>query len=76
MAARVISGVGGGVKNAGSMFHSASTATGTGAAASGFASGFASRFKPNSFVRDAVVDGGSRMVPVAASVLSVVPLAA
>lgn len=61
MAARVISGVGGGVKNAGSMFHSASTATGTGAAASGFASGFASRFKPNSFVRDAVVDGGSRM---------------
>lgn len=61
MAARVISGVGGGVKSAGSMFHSASTATGTGAAASGFASGFASRFKPNSFVRDAVVDGGSRM---------------
>ena len=49
------------MKNAGSMFHSASTATGTGAAASGFASGFASRFKPNSFVRDAVVDGGSRM---------------
>lgn len=61
MAARVISGVGGGVRNAGSMFHSTSTATGTGAAASGFASGFASRFKPNSFVRDAVVDGGSRM---------------
>lgn len=61
MAARVISGVGGGVRNAGSMFHSASTATGTGAAASGFTSGFASRFKPNSFVRDAVVDGGSRM---------------
>ena len=61
MVARVISGVGGGVRNAGSMFHSTSTATGTGAAASGFASGFASRFKPNSFVRDAVVDGGSRM---------------
>ena len=38
-----------------------STATGTGAAASGFASGFASRFKGNSYVRDAVVDGGTRM---------------
>lgn len=34
---------------------------GTGAAASGFASGFASRFKGNSYVRDAVVDGGTRM---------------
>ena len=27
----------------------------------GILSGFASRYKPNSFVRDAVVDGGSRM---------------
>lgn len=61
MAARVISGVGGGARSAGSVFRGGSTATGTGAAASGFASGFASRFKPNSFVRDAVVDGGSRM---------------
>lgn len=63
MAARVISGVGGGARSAGSVFRSGSsaTATGTGAAASGFASGFASRFKPNSFVRDAVVDGGSHM---------------
>lgn len=32
-----------------------------GAAASGFASGFASKFKGNSYVRDAVVDGGVRM---------------
>ena len=29
--------------------------------AGGIFSGFASRYKPNSFVRDAVVDGGSRM---------------
>lgn len=60
MAARVISGVGSGARSAGSVFHG-STATGTGAAASGFASGFASRFKGNSYVRDAVVDGGVRM---------------
>ena len=37
------------------------TPTGTGAAATGFAAGFASRFNPNSYVRDAVVDGGTRM---------------
>lgn len=61
MAARVISGVGGGARSAGSVFKGGSTATGTGAAASGFASGFASKFKGNSYVRDAVVDGGVRM---------------
>lgn len=61
MAARVISGVGGGARSAGSVFKGGSTATGTGAAASGFAAGFASKFKGNSYVRDAVVDGGSRM---------------
>lgn len=62
MAARVISGVGGGAKSAGSFFSKGgSAATGTGAAASGFASGFASKFKGNSYVRDAVVDGGVRM---------------
>lgn len=62
MAARVISGVGSGAKSAGGVFHGgSSTATGTGAAASGFASGFASKFKGNSYVRDAVVDGGVRM---------------
>lgn len=62
MDARVISGVGHSAKSAGSVFgRGGSTATGTGAAASGFASGFASRFKGNSYVRDAVVDGGTRM---------------
>lgn len=61
MAARVISGVGGGARSAGSVFKGGSTATGTGAAASGFAAGFASKFKGNSYVRDAVVDGGVRM---------------
>ena len=62
MAARVISGVGHSAKSAGSVFgRGGSTATGTGAAASGFASGFVSRFKGNSYVRDAVVDGGTRM---------------
>ena len=64
MAARVISGVGSGAKSAGSVFGRAggsATETGTGAAATGFAAGFASRFNPNSYVRDAVVDGGTRM---------------
>ena len=62
MAARVISGVGGGARSAGSVFRGGgSAATGTGAAASGFAAGFASKFKGNSYVRDAVVDGGVRM---------------
>lgn len=70
MAARVISGIGGGPRSAASVFRGSaaagcaaagSTATGTGAAASGFAAGFASRFRGNSFVRDAVVDGGIRM---------------
>lgn len=61
MAARVISGVGSGARSAGSVFKGGSTATGTGAAASGFAAGFASKFKGNSYVRDAVVDGGVRM---------------
>ena len=64
MAARVISGVGSGARSAGSVFGRAgggATATGTGAAATGFAAGFASRFSPNSYVRDAVVEGGTRM---------------
>lgn len=61
MAARVISGVGSGARSAGSVFKGGSTATGTGAAANGFAAGFASKFKGNSHVRDAVVDGGVRM---------------
>ncbi|MCM1508734.1 MAG: hypothetical protein NC177_16625 [Ruminococcus flavefaciens] len=61
MAARVISGVGSSARSAGSVFKGGSIATGTGAATTGFASGFASRFKGNSYVRDAVVDGGVRM---------------
>ena len=63
MAARVVSGMGGGAKSAGSVFggKTGSTATGTGAAASGFAAGFASKFSPNSYVRDAVVEGGSNI---------------
>lgn len=61
MAARVITGVGSGARSAGSVFKGGSTATGTGAAANGFAAGFASKFKGNSYVRDAVVDGGVRM---------------
>lgn len=62
MAARVISGVGNGARSAGNVFsRGGSAATGTGAAANGFAAGFASRFSPNSYVRDAVVEGGSRM---------------
>ena len=62
MAARVLTGVGGGAKTAGNVFgRGGSVATGTGAAANGFAAGFASRFNPNSYVRDAVVDGGTRM---------------
>ena len=43
------------------MGHSASGAAGTASGAGGILSGFANRYKPNSFVRDAVVDGGSRM---------------
>ena len=62
MAARVITGAGGAAKSAGSVFSKGgATPTGTGAAATGFAAGFASRFNPNSYVRDAVVDGGTRM---------------
>ena len=61
MAARVISGVGSGARSAGSVFGGANAASSAGGAASSFASGFASKFKGNSYVRDAVVDGGTRM---------------
>ena len=62
MAARVITGAGGAAKSAGSVFSKGgATPTGTGAASTGFAAGFTSRFNPNSYVRDAVVDGGTRM---------------
>ena len=62
MAARVLSGVGGGPRSAGSVFRGSgaagSSATST---AAEVASGFANRFKGNSYVRDAVVNGGTRM---------------
>ena len=66
MAARVLSGLGGGAKSAGTVFRTvgsaaSSAATGAGAAATSFSAGFASKFKGNSYVRDAVVEGGSRM---------------
>lgn len=63
MAARVLGGFGGGgAKSAGSIFRGgAATATGAAGTAGGFAAGFASKFKPSSFVHDAVVEGGTRM---------------
>ncbi len=66
MAARIITGVGGGFRSAGSVFRSGSAATSAASAsaggdATGFAAGFANKFKGNSYVRDAVVQGGSRM---------------
>ena len=65
MAARVISGVAsGGARTAGSVFCGANGtagASGTSATSGGFFAGFASRFKPNSYVRDAVVECGTHM---------------
>ena len=62
MAARVITGAGHSARSAGNVFRGGSSAaTGTGAAATGFASGFANKFKGNSYVRDAVVSGGTQM---------------
>lgn len=60
MSARVLTGLGGSVRSAGGVFHSNASAPG-GATATAFASGFASKFKGNSYVRDAVVNGGTRM---------------
>jgi len=64
MAARVLGGFGGGsgARSAGSVFRGgAAAATGGAGTAGGFAAGFASKFKPSSYVHDAVVEGGSRM---------------
>jgi hypothetical protein len=64
MASRVLGGFGGGGpgRTAGSIFRGGAGATGAAAVgATGFAAGFASKFKGNSYVRDAVVQGGSRM---------------
>lgn len=60
MAARVLSGVSS--KAAGKTFFSggnSAMATAAGSAGAGFATGFASKFKGNSYVRDAVVAGGT-----------------
>ena len=59
MAARAVSGLGSGARSAGSVFGSGSSVAATGAGAA--AAGFAGKFKSNSYVRDAVVDGGVRM---------------
>lgn len=70
MAARVLTGFSrGGGGNAASVFGggarggagAAAAGTASGVAAGGILSGFMNRYRPNSFVRDAVVDGGSRM---------------
>lgn len=57
MAARVISGAASGARGAGSGVKGGNAVAGTGAATSGFAN----KFKGNSYVRDAVVDGGAPM---------------
>ena len=59
MAARAVSGLGSAARSAGSVFGGGSSAAATGAGAA--AAGFAGKFKSNSYVRDAVVDGGVRM---------------
>lgn len=69
MAARAITGFGGGaMKSAGSIFKGGAAAAGVAGAAGaasagagGFMAGFASKFKPNSYVRDSVVEGGAKM---------------
>ena len=70
MAARVLTGFSrGGGGNDASVFGggarggagAAAAGTAGGVAAGGILSGFMNRYRPNSFVRDAVVDGGSRM---------------
>lgn len=66
MAARVLTGFArGGGSTAASVFGGAGRAAagtaGAAGASGGFLSGLTSRYRPNSFVRDAVVDGGSRM---------------
>ena len=57
MATRVITGMGGGFMRAGNVFRGGGAMGG----GSGFVVGFADKFKGNSYVRDAVVQGGTRM---------------
>lgn len=54
VAARLVTGAGGGMRSAGSVFRGSSPVGG-----GGF--GFANKFKGNSYVRDAVVQGGGKM---------------
>jgi len=54
-------GIGGGSHSAGRMFGSGSAAGPNAAGAAGGMAGFADKFKGNSYVRDAVVEGGQRM---------------
>lgn len=64
MAARVIGGGVRGVRSAGGVFGGRPAGVSSASSASsvaGLASGFASRLKGNSYVRDAVVEGGIRM---------------
>lgn len=61
MAARVVTGAGGGFRSAGGMFRGAGQMAGAGVASSSFMGGLMNRFKGNSYVRDAVVQGGTRM---------------
>lgn len=63
MAARVLGGFGGGggARSAGSVFRGGAAAAGSAGAAAGGLAGFVSKFKPSSFVRDSVVEGGTRM---------------
>lgn len=64
MAARVLSGAASSSKTAGKTFFnggSSAASTAASSAGTGFATGFASKFKGNSYVRDAVVTGGTPM---------------
>ena len=60
LASRVLTGMGGGFRSAGSMFRGGGNGP-TGGGMSGFTGSFSDRFKGNSYVRDAVVQGGMRM---------------
>lgn len=57
IATRMIAGMGGGFKTAGKMFGSGTSSLPGG----GFTGTFTDRFKGNSYIRDAVVQGGTRM---------------
>lgn len=59
LASRVLMGVGGGFRSAGGMFRGSGGGPVGGIA--GFTGKFSDRFKGNSYVRDAVVQGGTRM---------------